>query len=119
MSVGGIVVGVTVRDDEAHVSTAELACWKKRGPKLDIVNATGVRVKHGGHVIAPGDTLWWQGRRAMLSPLRFRGLPDEQKRQGEHFDIVLERIGYSHETFTPVVDGMLEALAAERCGSNA
>ena len=116
MSVGGIVVGVTVSGDEAHVSTAELACWKKSGPKLDLANATGVRVRHGGHAIQPGDVLWWQGGRAMLSPLRFRDLPEGQRVQGEHFDIILERLGYSHGTPVITVDPWLEALAEDRCG---
>lgn len=115
MSVGGIIVGLTIVGGEAHVSTAELARWKKKGPKLDLANATGVRVEHGGHPIHPGDILWWQGNRAMLSPLRFRGMPDEEKKQGVHFDIILKRIGYSHGT--PVIDvgEELTALAEERC----
>jgi len=115
MSVGGIVIGVTVVGDEAHVSTAELACWKKTGPKLDLLNATAVRVRTHGHTVYPGDILWWQGGRAMLSPRRFRHLPDAEKRAGTHYDIVLERLGYSHESFVPHVGSELEELADERC----
>lgn len=115
MSVGGIVVAVATQGDESHVTTAELACWKKRGPKLDLRNATAVRVKHGGHAIAVGDMVWWHGSRAMWSPRAFRGLPDSQLTCGLHYDVVLERTGYSHSAEILMVDPLLEGIAAERC----
>lgn len=115
MSVGGIVVSVSRTADEARVIVAELAPWKKKGPKLDLLNATGIRCGHKGHPIELGDTLWWHGPRVMLSPLRFRHIDDDDMVQGVHFDILLERLGYSHGAGAITVSLELEELAAKRC----
>lgn len=104
--VGGVVIGITRRDGNAHVNVADCPHYPKHGVKSESVEGcphpdtccvytdelkerTGERIEVG-----IGDSLWWQGGCCYWTPKANRGLPNS--RGGVDYDIALKKIGYSH-----------------------
>jgi hypothetical protein len=80
MSVGGKVVEVVpVTSEKWWISTDD-----SKPPRPP--NLCAVYVNPQGHVIAPGDSLWWHGHRCYWTPM---------DRPVGAFDIELPKIGYS------------------------
>lgn len=76
--VGGVVINIVKMDESTWVEC------------LDTTYASdtcAIRVKDAREMKV-GDSLWWQGNRAMWTPK-----PDDGRE-----DIILERVGYSHST---------------------
>jgi hypothetical protein len=83
--VGGRVIGTARKGDGTtllHVQDTN------QGGDTCAVRVGGVR-----HVeVRPGDEVWWQCGKVMWTPAATR----HGKRQGVDFDIVLQKVGYSH-----------------------
>ena len=88
--IGGTVVCVSTGEVVALVTVAE---WDAGRDRLDTAAALSIRVKHRGYAIMPGDSIWWQSRAAMWTPAG-----SAKREQGVDYDVVLERVGYSHAT---------------------
>ena len=83
MSVGGRVVEVVpVSPSKWWVNTDD----NDRRDQGSLPHLCAVYVDPQGHVIAPGDSLWWQGGKCYWTPM---------DRPFGAFDIELPKIGYS------------------------
>lgn len=85
--VGGKVINIVKLDDSVWVNCMETTVYYDglgRRSK-EISDTCAIRVKDAREMKV-GDSLWWQGSRAMWTPKPYDGRED----------IVLERVGYSH-----------------------
>ncbi len=90
MSVGGRVA--YTRD---LGPTVEIATWEQNSPHQ---NFTAIQVEKNLLIkrhMSPGDTVWWQGRKAFWTP-RDRRLPDGDGVWHLAEDVELARVGYSY-----------------------
>ncbi len=94
--VGGRVVEVSEvknRPDVLYVDCADFQYRRKRPDTCAIY----IEKNRTSELIEIGDSLWWQGRFAMWTPLR-NCVPEdggEDLRCGIDYDIEIPRIGYS------------------------
>lgn len=97
--VGGRVINIVRLPDSVWVQCEETTrYYDARGRHSREYSSTcAIRVKDAKEMKV-GDSLWWQGSRAMWTPK-----PDDGRE-----DIVLERIGYSHST---IPEDVIEAVA--------
>lgn len=91
--VGGIVIGVATANGESLVNVKE-----RESTSTLAIRVIPKRADNGTPVvIQPGDSIWWQGRQAMWTPKeRIGKYTDKPETQGKTWDIVLDRVGYSH-----------------------
>jgi len=85
--IGGIVVETIVLSDCVWVNCVDAN--ERRNNKCAIY----VERSRTSEAIKPGDSLWWQGGRAMWTPYENRGKPDNKA--GKDYDIQLRKIGFS------------------------
>jgi hypothetical protein len=96
--VGGVVIGVSRRDDVTHVHVAN-CCHYPRHKNVECPNPDTCCVYTDEKVcgtlvpvhINLGDSFWWQGGKCYWTPGGNKG-----KRCGVDYDIPLRKIGYSH-----------------------
>ena len=97
--VGGTVIevcDVPGRPDVLFVDCADMpGKWAKKPDTCAIL----VERNAASEKIQVGDSIWWQGRRALWTPLANRGSVDSRERaglkQGVDWDIEIPRVGYS------------------------
>ena len=91
--VGGIVIGVATANGESLVNVKE-----RETTSTLAIRVVPKRSDNGTPVvIQPGYSIWWQSNKAMWTPKERIGKhTDKPEMQGKTWDIVLERIGYSH-----------------------
>lgn len=105
--VGGVVIGVSRRDQSTHVHVADCPHYPKHGvkkaesvegcPRPDTCCVyTDETMVHGGIKvkIGLGDSFWWQCGYCYWTPKANRNKPDACG--GVDYDIKLTKIGYSH-----------------------
>lgn len=100
--VGGVIIGLTKREDEIHVNVADCPHYPRHGlgdecprPDTCCVYTDGVRVQDSAPAnLQIGDLLWWQGGLCYWTPRANRQLA--KARGGVDYDIKLTKLGYSH-----------------------
>ncbi len=101
--VGGVIIGLTLRDGKIHVNVADCPHYPKHGrgdecpnPDTCCVYTDGLRVD-GGEVatLQLGDSFWWQGGYCYWTP-RANVIGHQAGRGGVDYDIKLSKLGYSH-----------------------
>lgn len=97
--VGGKVINIVRMPDSVWVQCEETTYYydDHGRRKKSYTDQCAIRVKDAKEMKV-GDSLWWQGNRAMWTPK-----PDDGRE-----DIVLERVGYSH---SKIPDDVLQKLA--------
>jgi hypothetical protein len=100
--VGGVVIGLSRRQDRTHVHVADCPHQPKHGrgdecprPDTCCVYTDEVNDRTGEKVeVAVGDSFWWQSGSCYWTPKANRQNPDGKA--GVDYDIRLKKIGYSH-----------------------
>jgi hypothetical protein len=100
--VGGVVIGVSRKDGQAHVHVADCPHYPKHGqgdecprPDTCCVYTDEIKVHGGNRVeVKVGDPFWWQSGHCYWTPKENRGKPNA--RGGADYDIKLSKLGYSH-----------------------
>lgn len=100
--VGGVIIGISHRDEKFHVNVADCPHYPRHGrgdecprPDTCCVYTDGRRLDNG--TIAPmavGDLFWWQCGICYWTPRK--NLKRVESSAGKHYDIQLRKIGYSH-----------------------
>lgn len=91
--IGGIVVETVIVGDRVWIN-----CEEERSSSQCAIY---VKNTAKARCVSPGDTVWWQGVRALWTPHFNRGKTCDHthhyscKRVGKDYDIELERIGFS------------------------
>lgn len=80
--VGGFIIGLVVRGDQALVNVRGTGCEKN-----DVI---AIRCEHLGHKLGLGDAIWWQGDKCYWTPVA------ATQGRAKDRDIELPKVGYSH-----------------------
>ncbi len=97
--IGGIIIGISRRDGQAHVNLAECPHHPKHkidecpNPQTLCVYTDETKVGGGMVELQLKDSIWWQSGRCYWTPAAAVG---KSGRSSVDYDIALNKIGFSH-----------------------